>query len=132
MRQTTLLRILLGILFAAPVLPARAQTPPHDDDRWQITVDSGEYIWDIRLVRLAGDSLVYRQADSLHRVAIEQIKELRLIRKTTMRIGEGAGGGGALAALTGADDEIYDFQTLDFGARLRAIQQILLVHPPKT
>lgn len=132
MRQTILLPILLGIVLTAPVLPARAQTPAHDDDRWQITVESGEYIWDIRLVRLAGDSLVYRQADSLHRVAIQQIKEMRLIRKTTMRIGEGEGAGSALAALTGADDEIYDFQTLDFGARLRAIQQILLVHPPKT
>lgn len=131
MRQTHTAVLLLGLLLVTAPAPSSAQTRS-DDDRWQITVESGEYIWDIRLVRLTGDSLVYRQADSLHSVGVQQIKEMRLIRKTTMRLGEGEGGGGALSALTGADDEVYDFQTLDYGARLRAIQQILLVHPPKT
>jgi hypothetical protein len=122
---------LLLISLAAPVAQAPAQSSA-DDDRWQVATESGDYIWDIRLVRLAGDSLVFRQADTLGAVQVQQIKELRLIRKTTMRIGEAAGAGGAMAALTGADDEVYDFQTLDFQARLRAIQQILLVHPAKT
>jgi hypothetical protein len=131
MRTLRVLSLLLSISLATPVVPAPAQTPA-DDDRWQIAIESGDYIWDIRLVRLHGDSLVYRQSDSLGSVAVQQIRELRLIRKTTMRIGEGAGAGGAIGALTGADDEIYDLQTLDFPARLRAIQQILLVHPPKT
>lgn len=131
MRTMRLLSLLLGVSLATPVLPAPAQSAS-DDDRWQIAVDGGDYIWDIRLVRLNGDSLVYRQADTLAAVPVQQIKELRLIRKTTMRIGEGAGAGGAIGALTGADDEVYDFATLDFPARLRAIQQILLVHPPKT
>lgn len=130
MRQTHIAILLLGLLLATAPAPSAAQTRA-DDDRWQITVDTGEYIWDIRLVRLAGDSLVYRQADSLHSVGVQQIKEMRLIRKTTMRIGEGEGGGGAMSALTGSDDEVYDFQTLDYPARLRAVQQILLVHPPK-
>ncbi len=131
MRTIRVLSLLLGVSLVTPVLPAPAQSAA-DDDRWQIAVESGDYIWDIRLVRLKGDSLVYRQADTLGAVPVQQIKEMRLIRKTTMRIGEGAGAGGAVGALTGADDEIYDFQTLDFPARLRAIQQILLVHPPKT
>lgn len=130
MRTRSVLGFLLGILLFPP-MPAPAQTPA-DDDRWQITVESGDYLWDIRLVRLDGDSLVYRRADSLHTVGVQQIREMRLIRKTTVRLGDGAGNGGALGALTGADDEVYDFQTLDFGARLRAIQQILLVHPPRT
>jgi hypothetical protein len=128
MRPFRLLPFLL-ISLAAPVVPAPAQSSS-DDDRWQVATDAGDYIWDIRLVRLAGDSLIFRQADTLGAVQVQVIKELRLIRKTTMRIGEGAGG--AMAALTGSDDEVYDFQTLDFPARLRAIQQILLVHPPKS
>ncbi len=131
MRQTHIAILLLGLLLATAPAPASAQTRS-DDDRWQITVENGEYIWDIRLVRLTGDSLVYRQADSLHSVGVQQIREMRLIRKSTMRIGEGADGGGAMSALTGSDDEVYDFQTLDYAARLRAIQQILLVHPPKS
>lgn len=120
----------LILLVSAPLLPAVAQSI--GDDRWQIATEAGDYIWDIRLVRLAGDSLVFRQADTLGAIRVERIRELRLIRKTTMRVGEGAGAGGAIAALTGSDDEVYDFQTLDFPARLRAIQQILLVHPPKS
>jgi hypothetical protein len=130
MRHLRLLPLLL-ISVATPVVPAPAQSSS-DDDRWQVATEAGDYIWDIRLVRLAGDSLVFRQADTLGAVQIERIRELRLIRKTTMRIGEGEGAGGALAALTGSDDEVYDLQTLDFPARLRAIQQILLVHPPKS
>lgn len=130
MRTATLLVPLLMISLATPVVPAPAQTVA-EDDRWQVATESGDYIWDIRLVKLSGDSLVFRRSDSLGTVQVQQIKEMRLIRKTTMRVGE-AGGGSALAALTGADDEVYDFQTLDFPARLRAIQQILLVHPPKT
>ncbi len=131
MRTLRMLSLLVGISLATPVVPAPAQTSA-DDDRWQIAVESGDYIWDIRLVRLTGDSLVYRQLDSVGTVSVQQIKEMRLIRKTTMRIGEDAGAGGAMAALTGADDEVYDFQTLDYPARLRAIQQIRLVHPPKS
>jgi hypothetical protein len=114
-----------GILVAAT--PGRAQSK--DDDRWQIELDNGEYIWDIRLVRLAGDTLLFRQADTLGGVRVERITELRLIRKTEMRLGEG--GGGAMAALTGVDDEIYDLAAMEFAARIRALQQVFLLHPPK-
>ena len=98
-------------------------------DRWQIGLESGDYIWDIRLVRLAGDSLMFRQADTVGSVSVQRIKELRLIRKSEMRIGAGAGG--AMAALTGTDDEVYDLNTMDYAARLRALQQVLLLHPPE-
>jgi hypothetical protein len=114
-----------GILVAAT--PGHAQSK--DDDRWQIELDNGEYIWDIRLVRLAGDTLLFRQADTLGGVRVERISELRLIRKTEMRLGEG--GGGAMAALTGVDDEIYDLAAMEYAARIRALQQVFLLHPPK-
>jgi len=120
---------LVFLLLWCAVGPAGAQS--RDDERWQITLESGDYVWDIRLVRLAGDSLVFLQRDTLGAVRVEQIRELRLIRKSVMRIGEGAGAGGAINALTGGDDEIYEMQTLDFAARIRTIQQILLVHPPR-
>jgi hypothetical protein len=117
----------LLLLFIANA-PALAQH--RDDDRWQITLTNGEYIWDIRLIRLAGDSLVFSQTDSLGAVSVQQMQELRLIRKTTMRLGEGQGAGGAIGALMGADDEVYDLGPLDYPGRLRALQQILLTHPP--
>jgi len=117
---------LLAALTSGAAAPANGQGK--DDDRWQIELESGDYIWDIRLVRLAGDSLEFRQADTLGRVSVQRIRELRLIRKTEMRLGEP--GGGALAALTGSDDEVYDLVTMDYAARLRTIQQVFLLHPP--
>jgi hypothetical protein len=107
------------------------QTTGGKDDRWQATLDDGSYAWDIRLVRLDGESLVFRQADSLGRMPVGQISEMRLIRKSEARIGgEGGAAGGAMAALVGGDDEVYDMAAMDFAGRLRQIQQILVTHPP--
>ena len=117
---------LLLTFLCLPAASALAQS--RDDDRWQVGLENGDYIWDIRLVRLAGDSLVFRQSDTLGRVNVQQVREVRLIRKTEVRLGEG--GGGALAALTGSDDEVYDLATMDFAARIRTIQQVFLLHPP--
>ena len=117
--------LMFGALLAAPLT---AQTS--EDNRWQFTLEDGSYIWDIGLIRLDGGKIIYRQADTLARVPLAKVTEIRLIRKTETRIGEGIGGGGTIAALTGADDEIYDLGPLDFTGRLRTVQQILLMHPP--
>jgi hypothetical protein len=124
------LALLLSALALVPGAIRAQDTPKPSDDRWQIGLENGQYIWDIRLVRLQGDTLVFRQADTLGTVSVQQIGELRLIQKSTMRIGQGAAAGGAIAALTGSDDEVYDLLTLDYPARIRSIQQILLLHPP--
>jgi hypothetical protein len=124
------LAMLLSALALVPGAIRAQDTPKPSDDRWQIGLENGQYIWDIRLVRLQGDTLVFRQADTLGTVSVQQIGELRLIQKSTMRIGQGAAAGGAISALTGSDDEVYDMLTLDYPARIRTIQQILLLHPP--
>ena len=124
------LAMLLSALALVPGAIRAQDTPKPSDDRWQIGLENGQYIWDIRLVRLKGDTLVFRQADTLGTVSVQQVGELRLIQKSTMRIGQGAAAGGAISALTGSDDEVYDMLTLDYPARIRTIQQILLLHPP--
>ena len=43
------LAILLGAL---PRLAAQSAAP---DERWQLTLDDGSYVWDIRLVKLDGE-----------------------------------------------------------------------------
>ena len=108
-----------------------AQTARAQDDRWQVALDDERYVWDIRLVRLDGDSLVVRQSDSLVNVPVAHINEIRLIRKSEVQIGAGgpAGAAGAMSALVGGDDEVYDLTPLEFGDRLRTIQKILLLHP---
>jgi hypothetical protein len=111
-----------GLLLLLTVTPLAAQ----GNDRWQISLGENEYVWDVRLVRLEGDSLLVSRGDSLIPVPVERISEVRLIRKSEMRLGEGAS---TMNALTGADDEVYDLTPLDFAERLRAIQKILLYHP---
>ena len=115
--------VLLATLFALGTRPLAAQ-----QERWQVTLDNQEYVWDIRLVRLDGDSLVVRQSDSLRAIPVERISEIRLIQKSDVQLGDGAIGG-AMNALTGGDDEIYDLTPLEFADRLRAIQKIFLYHP---
>ena len=114
------------VLLLGLVQTARAQ-----DDRWQVALDDERYVWDIRLVRLDGDSLVVRQSDSLLSVPVAHINEIRLIRKSEIHVGAGGPGGaaGAMSALVGGDDEVYDLTPLEFGDRLRTIQKILLLHP---
>ena len=60
-----LLPLAIALLGAGPLAA--------QDNRWQITLDGGEYVWDVRLDRLAGDSLFVRQADSLRPLPVERI-----------------------------------------------------------
>ena len=111
-------------LILALAAPLAAQ-----DDRWQVTLEGEHYVWDIRLLRLDGDSLVVRQSDSLVRVPVALINEIRLIRKSEAQMTGGGATAGALNALVGGDDELYDLTPLEFADRLRTIQKILLLHP---
>ena len=122
MRTTRLIIALAGLAIGAAPMAAQSRA----DDRWQLTLENGNYIWDVRLVKLDGQNLVYRQADSTAQVSVGDITEVRRIRKSEVRLADGAGG--SMAALTGADDEIYDFRTLDFDGRLKAMQSILLTN----
>lgn len=128
---STMLRPIPTVVAAvllAGVSPLHAQNEGRPErERWQVTLDGERYVWDIGLVRLDGDSLVVRQADTLARLPVEHITEIRLIRSSTMELGAGAAG--AMSALTGSDDEIYDFTPLEFADRIRAIQKIFVYHP---
>ena len=131
MHRIFLILRLLGPALAAAMALARplAAQAPAQDDRWQISLDNDQYVWDIRLVRLDGDSLFVRQSDSVLGVPVAHIRELRLIRKSEVQLG-GGDAGGAMSALTGADDEVYDLSPLEFAERIRTVQRILLMHPP--
>ena len=83
------------------LLLALAQTAWAQDDRWQVTLDDERYVWDIRHVRLDGDSLVVRQSDSLVSVPVAHINEIRLIRKSEVHVG--AGGAQLLHCLSHRD-----------------------------
>jgi hypothetical protein len=113
-------------VLAALTVPAQAQSK--SDDRWQITLENGGIVWDVRLKQLVDDRLEVTQQDSVIAVKVGDIREMRRFRKSDMQIGAGTTAG-AMAALTGADDEVFDFGPLDFSGRLRAVQQIMLQRP---
>ena len=117
----------LTLLAALAASPAWAQGDRQGDDRWQLALTDGSYLWDVRLSKLEGDSIHVRGRDSSAVVSVAQVTELRLIRKSEIQLGTP---GAAIAALTGADDEVYDLTPLDFADRLRAVQKIFLLHPP--
>lgn len=118
--------ILLGLLaaLAAAPAPSAAQAKP---DRWQITLQNDEFLWDIRLVSLDGDKLTFRQADSTGVVEVGQVKEMRLFQPSELQLGTA---GAAFGALTGSDDIVFDMTLLDFAERLRTVQQIFQKYPP--
>jgi hypothetical protein len=122
MIRSLLAAVVMGLGFIQP-LWAQQQV-----ERWQVTLSGDQYVWDIRLIKLDGENLLVRQSDSLRRLPVADITEVRLIRKTKVEVG-GAAGGGAMSALMGGDDEVYDLAPLNFGERLRIIQKIFLYHP---
>ena len=115
---------------ALAMLVALARPAVAQDDRWQISLDDDRYVWDIRLLKLDGDSLFVRQSDSTLGVPVAHIREIRLIRKSEVELGGGGQMAGAMSALVGGDDEVYDLTPLEFAERIRTVQKILLMHPP--
>jgi hypothetical protein len=101
-------------------------------DRWQVTLRNGAIVWDLRLVRLAGDTLVFRRTDATRvlRLPVMQVDVLRLVQKAEKRQGapdaQGTGNG-----LMGGSDLVWQLTLLDRGERLQVLHQILEEHPPE-
>jgi hypothetical protein len=123
-----MIRTVGAALFALVALarPLHAQ-----GERWQVTLEGDRYVWDVRLVKLDGRSLVVRQSDSLVRVPVAKMTELRLIQKSEAEVGNGGAMAGAMSALVGGDDEVHDLRVLDLAARLDTIRAVLKTHPPE-
>jgi hypothetical protein len=115
----------LGLLSLAG--PAAAQ------ERWQITLSSGTIVWDLALVALRGDTLVFHpisaRADSVLRLPVMRVDELRLVQKSEKRQfapdGQGTGNG-----LTGGADVVWSLTLLGREERVRVIQQVVRDYPP--
>src|SRR2546425_12673857 len=88
----------------------------------------GSTLWDLRLVKLSGDTLVFQGNDSILRFPVMRVDELRLVRKATRSITPEAGryGGG----LDGADDEGYRPTLFALDERRQGLLRIPRAHPP--
>jgi hypothetical protein len=97
-------------------------------DRWQLTLNSGTTLWDLSLVKLTGDTLVVRHADSTYALPLAQVDEIRLVQKSTRHITPEPGRYGGV--LGGADDEVYRLTLNTLPERREILQQIFKAHPP--
>ncbi len=105
-----------------------AARPGMAQDRWQLTLNSGSTRWDLRLVKLAGDTLVVRDADSTYAFPLAQVDEIRLVQKSTRHITPEAGRYGGV--LGGMDDEVHRLTLYSVSERRDIVQQIFQAHPP--
>src|SRR6266566_105250 len=105
-----------------------AEVAAQQDYRWQLTLDDGMILWELHLVRFRGDTLVVQQRDSVLRVPINQVDELRLVRKAERRqTPEPNRYGGVLG---GADDEVFRLTLYNLTERRQIVAQIFKDHPP--
>lgn len=115
--------VAVALLGAAPVMAQQ-------DDRWQISLNDGSILWELHLVRLNGDTLVARHADSTYRFPISQIDELRLVVKSVRhQTPEPNRYGGVLG---GADDEVHRLTLYTLNERREVVAKIFKDHPPPT
>src|SRR5205823_2377864 len=97
------------------------------DDRWQLTLNDGKTLWELHLVQLKDDTLVVRHAESTYRLAIAQVDELRLVRKSEHRTNEPGRYGDALG---GAADQVYRLTLYRVSERRQILAQVFKDHPP--
>jgi len=105
-----------------------AARPGVAQDRWQLTLNSGTTLWDLRLVKLAGDTLVVRRADSTYAFPLAEVDEIRLVQKSTRHITPEAGRYGGV--LGGMDDEVHRLTLYSLSERRDIVRQIFQAHPP--
>ncbi len=104
---------------------AQADDRSPRDDLWQITLKDGTIVWNLHLVKLERDTLVFRQDSATLSYPLMRVDELRLVRAGEHEIGPVAAGGRYQGAADGASDLVYNLTLLDLAQRREAVRQIL-------
>ena len=107
---------------AVPVAGADSAPRP---ERWQILLNSGAYLYEVRLVGARGDTLLAAQPDSALAVPLAAIDELRLVQASVKAVGGGGGGRATFGGLVGADDLAYKLSRFSPDERRRIVTQLL-------
>lgn len=115
----------LGLVAAISASPLAAQTDASapSADRWQLTLTDQSYVWNVRLVRLSGDTLIVRTHDSLVATPIQDITEIQLLGETILRVGDGHRSG--VGALGDNNSPTIALAKLPLPDRRKRIQAIL-------
>lgn len=107
----------------ASVATGQTSAPAPSPHRWQLTLADQSYLWNVRLVRLTGDTLTVSLGDSLIGTPIRQIREIQLLPETILRVGDGHRSG--IGALGDNNSPVFDLAALAIAARRKKIQALL-------
>jgi hypothetical protein len=121
-------RVLVAVLFCGSAVAFPRLTAAQN--RWQVTLHSGAIVWDLRLTRLAGDTVVFQAGGARTlRLPVMQVDVLRLVQKAEKRQnapdGQGTGNG-----LMGGTDLVWQLTLLDRRERLAVLRKVIEDHPP--
>lgn len=97
-----------------------AQASP---DRWQLTLNDGSYIWNVRLVSLAADTLVVRSTDSLIATPIRNIAAIQLLAETVLTVQDGHRSG--IGALGDNNSPVVELTSLPLDARRQRLKALV-------
>jgi hypothetical protein len=116
--------LLLALTLATPsATEAQTASSVPSPDRWQLTRNDHSYIWNVRLVRLNGDTLIARTTDSLVAVPLEDLSEIQLLGETVLKVGDGHRSG--VGALGDNTSPILAFAQMPLTERRQRIRTIL-------
>jgi hypothetical protein len=118
--------LLAGCLVSTTPLWAQEAAPL--PERWQLTFADQSYLWNVRLVRLAGDTLVVRSRDSLIPISVVALTELRLLPETILKVGDGHRSG--IGALGDNKGRAVDMAALAVAERRKTLATILSHQAP--
>jgi hypothetical protein len=119
---------------SASAAPSAALTPPEPlpppaptarTDRWQILLNSGGYLYEVRLVAARGDSLFITQPEGARGVGVDDVDELRLVQAAVRAVGSGPSN--TVGNLAGVDDAVYKLSRVEPAERRRIVAELLRV-----
>ncbi len=115
----------VSLFVAVPGARGQVASAGGDGSLWQITLKDGTIVWNLRLERLQGDTIVFREDSVPVRYPLMRVDELRLVRAGEHEIGPVAAGGRYDGAPNGASDLVYQLTLLDREQRRQVIELIL-------
>ena len=108
---------------ATPAAPTPASdAPTARADRWQILLNSGSYLYEVRLLGARGDTLVAAQPGDTLALPLADIDELRLVQPSARVAGNARN---SSSPLTGVDDAVLKLSRYAPAERRALLEQLI-------
>lgn len=118
------LGFLVALALAVPsAIEAQTAAAAPRPDRWQLTRNDQSYLWNVRLIRLNGDTLIAQTRDSLVAVPLEDLREVQLLGETVLKVGDGHRSG--VGALGDNNSPIVTLSQMPLTERRQRIKALL-------